>query len=991
MKADPGSNQGKIAPESQAEIAVGRAGGSVTTEKRGLLLAVLTRVVPRVSRPFQGRFFYVNLTEELLVLEKGSVYQKTLQLPVTDFPMRGNLPKREPQMLAKWQKEQAYERLRELGRKQKRPLFVLHDGPPYANGNIHIGTALNKILKDFVLRSKSLAGYQTPYVPGWDTHGLPIELHVVRALGKRRAELSEAEFREECAKYALEQVDMQRSQFQRLGVWGAWGDPYLTLKHDYEAMQIEAFGEMVEKGYVYKALRPVYWCADCQTALAEAEIEYGESRSPSIYVRFALKDGKGVLTEKDTYFVIWTTTPWTIPANLAIALHPHFDYILVKTEKGNLVLAKELAESVLEELGLTALELLGEYKGAELEGLVCEHPLFDRDSLVILGGHVTLEAGTGCVHTAPGHGHEDYIVGLEYGLPILSPVDGLGRFTEEAGPYSGLTLDEGNKKVTEDLEEGGFLLKLDFVEHSYPHCWRCKEPIVYRSTEQWFISIDNFRAEMLQEIERVEWIPAWGEERIRGMVAERGDWCISRQRIWGVPIPVLYCECGEAVISQTNINHIAQIFRAEGANAWFTRPAADFLPHDYRCPACGSTAFRKDEDTMDVWFDSGVSHRAVLTTHAELAWPADLYLEGSDQHRGWFQSSLSTSVATTGKAPYRSVLTHGMVVDGEGKKMSKSVGNVVGPEEVWEQYGADVLRLWVASAEFRGDVRISNDILKQLAEAYRRIRNTARFMLGNIHDFKPEEHSVPYGEMEELDRWALMQLAKVSDRMRRAYEKYDFHLAYYAVHQFCAVDLGAFYLDVLKDRLYCDRADSRERRSAQTAFLIILKELTQLIAPILVFTAEEIWQHLPAAVRKEKSVHFSLWEQLPAEFINGELDRRWEEFLEIRRIISKALELARSDKVIGASNEARVVIHAERRQKQLLESFADDIRMLLIVSAVEIKSPAGSEGALYSEAGISVDVCRAEGEKCERCWKYFAEMSGDPEHPRICRRCMDAI
>ena len=924
-------------------------------------------------------------------MEKGSVYQKTLQLPVTDFPMRGNLPKREPQMLAKWQKEQAYERLRELGRKQKRPLFVLHDGPPYANGNIHIGTALNKILKDFVLRSKSLAGYQTPYVPGWDTHGLPIELHVVRALGKRRAELSEAEFREECAKYALEQVDMQRSQFQRLGVWGAWGDPYLTLKHDYEAMQIEAFGEMVEKGYVYKALRPVYWCADCQTALAEAEIEYGESRSPSIYVRFALKDGKGVLTEKDTYFVIWTTTPWTIPANLAIALHPHFDYILVKTEKGNLVLAKELAESVLEELGLTALELLGEYKGAELEGLVCEHPLFDRDSLVILGGHVTLEAGTGCVHTAPGHGHEDYIVGLEYGLPILSPVDGLGRFTEEAGPYSGLTLDEGNKKVTEDLEEGGFLLKLDFVEHSYPHCWRCKEPIVYRSTEQWFISIDNFRAEMLQEIERVEWIPAWGEERIRGMVAERGDWCISRQRIWGVPIPVLYCECGEAVISQTNINRIAQIFRAEGANAWFTRPAADFLPHDYRCPACGSTAFRKDEDTMDVWFDSGVSHRAVLTTHAELAWPADLYLEGSDQHRGWFQSSLSTSVATTGKAPYRSVLTHGMVVDGEGKKMSKSVGNVVGPEEVWEQYGADVLRLWVASAEFRGDVRISNDILKQLAEAYRRIRNTARFMLGNIHDFKPEEHSVPYGEMEELDRWALMQLAKVSDRMRRAYEKYDFHLAYYAVHQFCAVDLGAFYLDVLKDRLYCDRADSRERRSAQTAFLIILKELTQLIAPILVFTAEEIWQHLPAAVRKEKSVHFSLWEQLPAEFINGELDRRWEEFLEIRRIISKALELARSDKVIGASNEARVVIHAERRQKQLLESFADDIRMLLIVSAVEIKSPAGSEGALYSEAGISVDVCRAEGEKCERCWKYFAEMSGDPEHPRICRRCMDAI
>ncbi len=924
-------------------------------------------------------------------MEKGSVYQKTLQLPVTDFPMRGNLPKREPQMLAQWQQDGVYERLQELGREQNRPPFILHDGPPYANGNIHIGTALNKILKDFVLRSKSLAGYRVPYVPGWDTHGLPIELHVVRALGKRRVELSEAEFREECAKYALEQVDIQRSQFQRLGVWGAWADPYLTLKHEYEAMQIEAFGEMVEKGYVYKALRPVYWCADCQTALAEAEIEYGESRSPSIYVRFALKDGKGILAEEDTFFVIWTTTPWTIPANLAIALHPYFDYILVKTEKGNLVLAKELAEGVLEELGLTSLELLGEYKGSELEGLVCEHPLFDRDSLVILADHVTLEAGTGCVHTAPGHGHEDYIVGLKYRLPILSPVDGLGRFTDEAGPYSGMTLDEGNKRVTEDLEEGGFLLKLDFVDHSYPHCWRCKEPIVYRSTEQWFVSIDNFRETMLQEIGKVKWIPAWGEERIRGMVADRGDWCISRQRIWGVPIPVLYCECGEAIISQGSINRIAQIFRAEGSNAWFARPAKDFLPDGYRCQACQGTSFRKEEDTMDVWFDSGVSHRAVLTTHAELDWPADLYLEGSDQHRGWFQSSLSTSVATTGKAPYRSVLTHGMVVDGEGKKMSKSVGNVVGPEEVWERYGADVLRLWVASAEFRGDVRISDDILKQLAEAYRRIRNTARFMLGNIHDFKPEEHSVPYGEMEELDRWALMRLAKISDRMRRAYEKYDFHLAYYAVHQFCAVDLGAFYLDVLKDRLYCDGADSKERRSAQTAFVIILKELTQLIAPILVFTAEEIWQHLPSSVRKEASVHFSVWEKLPEEFGNEELQHRWEEFLEIRGIVSKALELARSEKVIGASNEARVVIYAQGRQKQLLESFVDDIRMLLIVSTVEINSLADGGDALYSEADIAVDVSRAEGEKCERCWKYFAEMSGDPQHPHICRRCLEAI
>ena len=926
-----------------------------------------------------------------MVLEKGSAYQGTLQLPKTDFPMRGNLPKREPKMAARWKEEGYYEKLMALGREQKRPTFVLHDGPPYANGNIHIGTALNKILKDLVLRSKSLAGYRTPYVPGWDTHGLPIELHVVRELGGKRGELSPIEFRQKCAEYALEQVDKQRSQFQRLGVWGDWDNPYLTLKPEYEVAQIEAFGEMVEKGYVYKALRPVYWCSDCKTALAEAEIEYDDSRSPSIYVRFPLKDGKGILPEGDTFFVIWTTTPWTIPANLAIALHPSFEYVLVNTEKGNLVMAKELAEQVLEELGLTAQGVMAEYKGAQLEGLVCEHPLFERESLVILGDHVTLDAGTGCVHTAPGHGHEDYIVGLAYNLPILSPVDGLGRFTDEAGPYSGLTLSEGNKRVTADLEEVGALLKLDFVDHSYPHCWRCKQPIVYRATEQWFVSIDGFREDMLKEIAQVDWIPAWGEERIRGMVADRGDWCISRQRIWGVPIPALYCECGENVVSKEVIAKIADIFRVEGSNAWFSRPVEDFLPEGFSCPSCQGTSFHKEDDTMDVWFDSGVSHRAVLTNNSDLSWPADLYLEGSDQHRGWFQSSLSTSVATTGKAPYKAVLTHGMVVDGDGRKMSKSLGNVVGPEEVWEQYGADVLRLWVASAEFRGDVRISNDILKQLSEAYRRIRNTARFMLGNLHDFDPEKHSVPYGDMEELDRWALMQLAKVSRRMRRAYEECDFHLAYYAAHQFCAVDMGAFYLDVLKDRLYCDAADGRERRSAQTAFVIILKELTQLIAPILVFTAEEIWEYLPESVRSEESVHFSRWEELPDQFFDEELDQRWDEFLEVRRVVSKALELARTDKVIGASNEAQVVIYADERRRELLRSFADDIRLLLIVSGVEVKELNDDVQGIYAEEGIAVDVSHAEGEKCERCWKYFLEMSGDPEHPTICKRCHSAI
>ncbi len=924
-------------------------------------------------------------------MEKGSVYQKTLQLPVTEFPMRGNLPTREPQMLAQWDQEDYYGQLQKLGQEQNRPTFILHDGPPYANGDIHIGTALNKILKDIVIRSRALAGYRVPYVPGWDTHGLPIELHVVRELGQRREGMPVDVLREHCAKYALEQLDIQRQQFRRLGVWGDWESPYVTLDPEYEAIQIEVFGEMAEKGYVYKALKPVYWCADCQTALAEAEIEYADHRSPSIFVRFPVKDGKGVLSEQDTYFVIWTTTPWTIPANLGIALHPYYDYVLVQTERGRLILAKELADNVLQELALTNQGILGEFKGSQLEGIICSHPLMNRDSLVILGDHVTLEAGTGCVHTAPGHGHEDYIVGLQYGLSILSPVDAQGRFTDEAGPYAGLTLDEGNKAVVQDLETNGALLKMDFVDHSYPHCWRCKEPVIYRATDQWFVSIDGFRTGMLTAINDVQWIPSWGIDRIGGMIADRGDWCISRQRVWGVPIPVLYCDCGENIIAPETIKHIAEVFRVEGSNAWYSKSAQELLPQGYSCPACGGKSFRKETDTMDVWFDSGVSHQAVLTSRPELSWPADLYLEGSDQHRGWFQSSLSTSVATTGTAPYKAVLTHGMVVDGEGKKMSKSIGNVVAPEEVWKKYGADVLRLWVSSAEFRGDIRISDDILKQLSEAYRRIRNTARFILGNLHDFEPDRHAVPYEEMEELDRWALMKLAKLSDRMRKAYEKYDFHLAYYAVHQFCSVDLGGFYLDVLKDRLYCDKPNGRERRSAQTAFTVIIKELAQLIAPILVFTSEEIWQHLPEQTRCEKSVHFSTWQEMPQEYRDPQLEQRWDEFLELRRVVSKSLELARADKVIGAANEAQVVIYANEQMRAILDAFSADLRLLFIVSSVEVLPFDEGQGALYGEEGIAVDVQRATGEKCERCWKYFSEMSSDPEHTQICQRCLDAI
>lgn len=918
-------------------------------------------------------------------------YQNTLQLPKTDFPMRGNLAKREPEMLKNWQQKDYYGKLKQLGKEQNRPAFILHDGPPYANANIHIGTALNKVLKDIVMRSRSLDGFFTPYVPGWDTHGLPIELHAVGALGKRRGEMSVGEFREYCGQYALEQMDIQRNQFRRLGIWGEWEDPYLTLSPEYEAEQIEVFGEMMQKGYVYKALRPVYWCADCTTALAEAEIEYDDVRSPSIYVSFPVRDGKGILAEEDTYFVIWTTTPWTIPANLAIALHPKYEYVLVETERGKLLIAEELMEDVLTELELDFKGILKKFKGSELEGVICAHPLLERDSLVILGDHVTLEVGTGCVHTAPGHGHEDYVVGLEYDLPVLSPVDADGKFTDEAGPYAGLDLDQGNKAVVADLEKYNALLKLDFVDHSYPHCWRCKEPIIYRATDQWFVSIDQFRADMLAAIDKVQWTPAWGKERIRAMVADRADWCISRQRVWGVPIPVFYCQCGETIASKEIIDHIARVFRQEGSNAWFIRDSLELLPEGYQCPQCGGQSFSKETDTMDVWFDSGISHRAVLTSWSDLTWPADLYLEGSDQYRGWFQSSLSTAVATTGKPPYRSVLSHGMVVDADGKAMSKSLGNVMGPEEIWNRYGADILRFWVASAEFREDIRISNDILKQLSEAYRRVRNTARFILGNLHDFDPKTDSVPYEEMEDVDRWALMKLAKLSARVRAAYASYDFHIAYYAVHHFCAVDLGAFYLDVLKDRLYCDRFDAHERKSAQSSLLIIIKELTQLIAPILVFTADEIWQHLPAEWQEQESVHLTRWNKLPEEYLDEGLEARWKEFLDIRGVISKALEIARTDKVIGASNESKVMIYANERKLEVLKSFEPEIRLLLIASQVELHPLKEGQEALHNEDGIAVNVEKAPGEKCERCWKYFPELSGDPQHPRICQRCLDAI
>ncbi|MGB4266015.1 MAG: isoleucine--tRNA ligase, partial [Limnochordia bacterium] len=760
-------------------------------------------------------------------------------------------------------------------------------------------------------------------------------------------------------------------------------NPYLTLNPEYEAKQIEIFGKMAGKGFIYKALKPVYWCMDCRTALAEAEIEYYDHRSPSIYVRFAVRDGKGILPEQDTYFVIWTTTPWTIPANLAICLNPTLTYVKVKTSFGNLLVAKGLLENFAAEIGLEQYEIIQEFTGADLEGIVCRHPLVDRDSPIILGDHATLEAGTGCVHTAPGHGLEDYEVGLRYNLPILAPVDEHGVFTEAAGKYAGLKVTDSNKVIVQDLEECGALLKLDFVTHSYPHCWRCKDPVIFRATEQWFASISGFRQAMLDAINQVEWIPQWGIDRIRNMVAERGDWCISRQRAWGVPIPLFYCgKCGEAVIDEELTNRVAAVFRTEGSDAWWKRDAKDFLPDGYSCPHCGGTEFTKETDIMDVWFDSGVSHAAVLQQRDDMRWPADMYLEGSDQHRGWFQSSLSTSVAAFNQAPYKSVLTHGFVVDGEGRKMSKSLGNVITPKEVIKEYGADIFRMWVASAEYRGDIRVSQEILQQLADAYRRIRNTARFILGNLSDFDPEKDLVAYEDLCEIDQWVLDQLAVLSDRVRGAYRRYEFHLVYHTVHHFCAVDLGGFYLDVLKDRLYCDLPQGRTRRSAQTAMYHILVELVKLVAPILVFTADEIWRHMPKPASAPESVHLSRWQTLPRQFENRALRDKWSTLLEVRRQVAKALEDARADKKLGASNEAKITITADSRTVEQLKTISEPLPMLFIVSEVNL--------VVSGETQAKVTVELADTEKCDRCWRYD-ESVGSHESHHVCDRCYEVI
>ena len=921
-------------------------------------------------------------------------YNKTLNLPVTEFPMRAGLPTREPEALENWQKEDVYGTLMEQN--EGKPLYILHDGPPYANGIIHLGTALNKSLKDFVVRYKNMTGFKAPYVPGYDTHGLPTELKARKAAGMKSSErISALELRKMCKEFATGFAEDQRKQFERLGVLGEWDNPYLTLKNEYVAKQIEVFGEMANKGYIYKGLKPVYWCADCQTALAEAEIEYAEDPCYSIYVKFPVKDDKGLLSAMGanldkTYFVIWTTTTWTLPANLAICLGPDYDYAIIKAGEEYYVMANELYESALAAAEITDYEVIGTIKGRELEYAVCKHPFIDRDSLIIIGDHVTLESGTGCVHTAPGHGVDDFEVCRRYKeIGMVVPVDNKGVLTEEAGMFAGLSTEEANKKIAVWLDENGYLFALKKIIHQYPHCWRCKNPILFRATEQWFCSISDFADKAVEEISKVKWVPEWGEGRITGMVKDRSDWCISRQRTWGVPIPIFYCEdCGKEYITEESIAKVAKIFSEKGADAWHELTAAQLMPENAKC-SCGGTSFKKETDIMDVWFDSGVSHAAVLNRDY-LSSPADLYLEGADQYRGWFQSSLLTSVATKGVAPYKTVVTHGWVVDGEGKKMSKSIGNVIIPDDIVKQYGADILRLWVASSDYHADIRVSQDILKQLSEIYRKIRNTARFILGNISDFNPDTDMVADTCLEEIDHWALMRLNSVIKTCKEAYENFEYHIIFHAIHNFCVIDMSNFYLDVLKDRLYVEGKESETRRAAQTTMYKVLDALTRIVSPILAFTSDEIWQFMPHT--KDVDARHVVYNAIPEveDAYDDEFMARWEKIHEMREDVKKALEIARTNKVIGASLDAKVTLYADGEVYDFAKSVEDMLKTVFMVSEFQLVK--GNDGEFKGDVeGMSITATHAQGEKCARCWSFTNDIGADAKHPTICARCAQVI
>ena len=926
-------------------------------------------------------------------------YKDTLNLPATKFPMKASLAQKEPEQLKKWEEKSLYERIREAS--AGREPFILHDGPPYANGNIHIGTALNKILKDIVVRSHQMSGFDAVYVPGWDCHGLPIEHSVDKKLGSKKKDMSRVDIRKACREFAEKYIGIQKDEFKRLGVMGQWEDPYLTMNYRYEATIAKKCAEFALDGCLFRSKKPIYWCCSCKTALAEAEIEYADETSPSIYVKFPLIDDISEevpeLAGKSVYVVIWTTTPWTLPANLAVALHPDFTYTAVETAEGEVwLLAKELVESCVKNFGIPDYRRLADIDPQTLENRKCRHPFLDQPSLIILGTHVTLEAGTGCVHTAPGHGREDFDIGGRYGLSAYSPVDDNGCFTDEVPPFAGQFVFKADENIIETLASKGALIRSERFSHSYPHCWRCKKPVIFRATPQWFISMDKtgLREKALKAIDTVKWIPAWGRERIYGMIANRPDWCVSRQRSWGVPITVFYCrECGALHIDQAAIDRVFDLFAEHGADVWFENDAAFFLPEGAKCSACGSSVFDKESDILDVWFDSGVSHEAVLEARENLRWPADLYLEGSDQHRGWFHSSLLTAVGFKNQAPYRMVLTHGFVVDGEGKKMSKSMGNVIAPKKVIDKYGAEILRLWVAASDYKDDIRISDSILKQLSDAYRRIRNTCRFILGNLYDFDPAAHWVAETDMPELDRFMRHGLQDLVEKCLCAYRDFEFHIVYHSLYNYCSMDLSAFYLDILKDRLYTAPTQSTLRRSAQSVMYTLIKTLTQLMAPILPFTADEVWQHIPASGDLPDTVHMSDFPQPDPALRDGRLAEQWEEILKVRGEVTRALEKARAEKTIGHSLDAAVTLYAEEGLRKRLAPYASDLHAIFIVSRVDLAdfAEADTEARRAEFEGLAVKVAPAPGDKCQRCWVYDTSVGGDPVQPEICSRCRQAL
>ena len=926
-------------------------------------------------------------------------YKDTLNLPSTKFKMKANLPNREPEMLKQWAKAGLYDKVLEKNKDNRH--YILHDGPPYANGHLHMGHAINKILKDIIIRSKQMAGFYARYVPGWDCHGLPIEHAVDLKLGSKKKEISVVDKRKLCRDFANNFVGIQRDEFKRFGVAGEWDDPYLTMNYEYEARIAKECAEFALNGNMSLGKKPIYWCCSCQTALAEAEIEYHDHTSPSIYVKFPLKDDIADLVpetgSKDVFFVIWTTTPWTIPANLGICLHPEFTYSVVDTkDSGVLILAKELCDQVMKEFGIEDYTILGDFESKVFENKKCKHPLYDRDSLVILGDHVTLEAGTGCVHTAPGHGADDHIVGKKYGLETYSPVENDGTFSEDVEFFQGEFIFKANKNIVEKLSSLDMLLKHSDLSHSYPHCWRCKKPVIYRATSQWFLMMEkhDLRKNSLEQINNVQWIPSWGKARIYSMIENRPDWCLSRQRSWGVPITLFHCKkCKEVYVTRESIDKIYNLFKEHSSDIWFEKDAEFLMPKNAQCAKCEHSEFEKDANILDVWFESGVSHAAVLEEKEGFSRPADLYLEGSDQHRGWFHSSLLTSVGSTGKAPYKAVLTHGFVVDAKGHKMSKSVGNVIAPEKIIKQYGADILRLWTAASDYSGDVSISDNILKQLSDAYRRIRNTCRFMLGNLFDFNVKNNMTSLDSMSELDRFILHKYSNVVQTSLKAYEDFEFHKIYHTIYNFCTIDLSSFYLDIIKDRLYVNPKDDSERRNAQTVMYTILDSLVRIMAPILPFTANEIWSYMPEYDGKEESVSLASMAVFDSNLINDELASKWQKILNIRSEVTKALEEARTKKLIGHPLDAAITLALpDQEYKDVFASLNEDLRDLFIVSNVSLSENVDSSAYQGQEIeGLKIFVDSAPGEKCARCWRYDTNIGENTDHPTACLRCATAL